>query len=139
MEQYVSPQNVPYYFCKRTGESRWVRPTGSNDIVKPPVASPTPVKDSKTQMGEPESWESIGKTGWLRVETDKGFKYFFHKKSKKTSWSCPKEIAREVAELDGVLGTITSGSEISKPSAGGAAETVGTAPGCVGEKSDQAS
>jgi len=58
----------------------------------------------KDRIGEPETWETIGKTGWLRVETDKGFTYFFHKKKKKTAWSCPPEIAKQVAELDGVLG-----------------------------------
>merc|ERR1711972_1096968 len=58
----------------------------------------------KEKLGEIDSWESIGRTGWQRVETEKGFRYFYHKKKKKTSWECPKEIAAEVAELDGVLG-----------------------------------
>lgn len=114
-ETHMSPTMVPYYYCKATGESRWVRPCGPFDLVLD-VGSVAPALQQqglgmvpcegaiKSKIGEPESWESIGKTGWLRVETDKGFKYFFHKKKKKTSWDCPPEIAKDVAELDGVLG-----------------------------------
>ena len=29
--------------------------------------------------------ETIGKTGWQRVETEKGYKYFFHKKTKRST------------------------------------------------------
>mmetsp|Transcript_55153 Transcript_55153/g.158597 ORF Transcript_55153/g.158597 Transcript_55153/m.158597 type:complete len:811 (+) Transcript_55153:84-2516(+) len=125
-EANMSPQGVPYYYCKATGESRWVRPCGPQDVVldgatavpgppgPPAKASAAAIAAAaearggpeavKAALGEPESWESIGKTGWKRVETDKGFTYFFHKKKKVTSWECPKEIANEVAELDGVLG-----------------------------------
>lgn len=116
-EQHQSPDGVPYYFCKARGESRWSRPVGPMDrIVAPTESSKEPVVGPVTkagaaisteivreQVGEPETWESIGRTGWLRVETDRGFKYFFHKKTKRTAWSCPKEIEKEVAELDGAL------------------------------------
>jgi len=103
-EEYLSPQGAPYYFCKRTQESSWVRPAGVNDVVVAAAAAePVPVDPVKEQLGEPESWETIGKTGWLRVETENGFKYFFHKKTKKTVWTCPPEIKREVDALDGVL------------------------------------
>lgn len=58
----------------------------------------------KSQLGEPESWETIAKTGWMRVHTEKGFQYFFNKKTKTTSWTCPPEIAEQVRALDGALG-----------------------------------
>eukprot|EP00927_Polykrikos_kofoidii_P059842 TRINITY_DN54964_c0_g1_i1.p1 TRINITY_DN54964_c0_g1~~TRINITY_DN54964_c0_g1_i1.p1 ORF type:complete len:855 (+),score=186.00 TRINITY_DN54964_c0_g1_i1:371-2566(+) len=122
-ETHPSPHGAPYFHCQATGESRWVCPNGPNDVVAPlgngfgggakataeaPVpsapAGPAPATDVKATLGEIESWETIGKTGWLRVETEKGFKYFFQKKTRKTEWTCPKEIAKEVAELDGVLG-----------------------------------
>lgn len=143
-EAHPSPHGVPYYFCKATGESRWVLPTGPFHRIVPapvagaaptaaiagpaqaPVAAPAGGDVAKGKLGEPESWETIGKTGWLRVETDKGFTYFFHKKKKKTSWTCPPEIAREVAELDGVLGIAPAGAaEPEKaPSGGGAVAEV---------------
>ncbi|CAE8634124.1 unnamed protein product, partial [Polarella glacialis] len=115
---HKSPEGVPYFFCKKTGESRWEIPCGSLDIVTEaaaPAAGP-PQDSIKDRIGEPESWESIGRTGWLRVETEKGFTYFFHKKKKLTAWTCPPEIAREVAELDGVLGA----AEPEAPEKGGA-------------------
>ena len=66
-EENKSPTGVPYYFCKRTGESRWARPEGPNNLV---VASSAPQhpNDIKKKLGEIESWETIGKSGWLRVE-----------------------------------------------------------------------
>lgn len=120
-EANASPQGVPYFYCKATGESRWERPSGPQDLVleasapasaapaapAAAVAGPTGPPSAgaiRASLGEPESWETIGKSGWLRVETENGFKYFFHKKKKTTSWTCPEEIAKEVAELDGVLG-----------------------------------
>ena len=105
-ETHKSPEGMAYFFCRKTNESRWVKPDGPNDIVveqdKPPGDSPAP-GSMKDRIGEPESWETIGKTGWSRVQTDKGFTYFYHKKQKKTSWTCPPEIERDVAELDGCL------------------------------------
>mmetsp|Transcript_41201 Transcript_41201/g.132656 ORF Transcript_41201/g.132656 Transcript_41201/m.132656 type:complete len:868 (+) Transcript_41201:82-2685(+) len=142
-EANMSPQGVPYYYCKATGESRWVRPCGPQDVVldgatavpgppgPPAKASAAAIAAAaearggpealKAALGEPESWESIGKTGWKRVETDKGFTYFFQKKKKITSWECPKEIANEVAELDGVLG-FTGDSALAGDAGGGVNE-----------------
>ena len=113
-EAHKSPQGLPYFFCKKTGESRWTKPSGAYDVIleagakqpqpakaAAPAATTTSMKD---KIGEPESWETIGKTGWTRVQTDKGFTYFYHKKQKKTAWTCPPEIERDVAELDGCLG-----------------------------------
>lgn len=133
-EEHKSPQGVPYFYCKKTGKSSWERPAGPLDVVLQAASTPskaaaeTPAKAAaaavssgggsvKERLGEPESWESIGKTGWLRVETEKGFTYFYHKKKKKTSWTCPPEIAKAVAELDGVLGLA------EEPAAGKDAET----------------
>lgn len=115
-EAHKSPQGLPYFFCRKTGESRWVKPTGPQDVIveaAAPKAEPAkasapsaPAPSMKDRIGEPESWETIGKTGWSRVQTDKGFTYFYHKKQKKTSWTCPPEIERDVAELDGCLGAL---------------------------------
>eukprot|EP00747_Dinoflagellata_sp_TGD_P025526 gnl/TRDRNA2_/TRDRNA2_131318_c3_seq1.p1 gnl/TRDRNA2_/TRDRNA2_131318_c3~~gnl/TRDRNA2_/TRDRNA2_131318_c3_seq1.p1 ORF type:complete len:743 (-),score=213.22 gnl/TRDRNA2_/TRDRNA2_131318_c3_seq1:34-2019(-) len=124
-ESNMAPQGVMYYYCKTSGESRWVMPAGPQDVVLPPgvptptVIAPAPAPaavatpaargpgltaaEMKTEIGEPESWESIGRTPWLRVETDKGHTYFYHKKTKKTYWECPEEIKKQVDELDGVL------------------------------------
>eukprot|EP00929_Paragymnodinium_shiwhaense_P120392 TRINITY_DN9231_c0_g1_i1.p1 TRINITY_DN9231_c0_g1~~TRINITY_DN9231_c0_g1_i1.p1 ORF type:complete len:870 (+),score=268.88 TRINITY_DN9231_c0_g1_i1:113-2722(+) len=101
-ETHLSPDGAAFYFCKKTNESRWQRPMSLKDTIAPPA--PPAAETLKRKLGEVESWETIGKTGWLRVETENGFKYFYHKKSKKTAWECPREIAKEVAELDGVLG-----------------------------------
>lgn len=121
-EAHKSPQGLPYFFCRKTGESRWTKPTGAGDVIveanakskqEPPKEAPKPTASTsmKDRIGEPESWETIGKTGWARVETDKGFTYFYHKKQKKTSWTCPPEIEKDVAELDGCLGAVDEGND----------------------------
>jgi len=116
-ESHTSPTGDPYYYCKRTGESRWVLPNGPMDVVLPRSGAPVLPQsvatktggagDMKAKLGEPETWETIGKTGWLRVETENGYQYFYHKKTKRTSWTCPDGISKEVAELDGALGAGT--------------------------------
>lgn len=124
-EAHKSQQGMPYFFCRKTGESRWVKPTGPQDVIvdaKPAAkqvqAAPkaAPAASIKDRIGEPESWETIGKTGWSRVQTDKGFTYFYHKKQKKTSWTCPPEIEKDVAELDGCLGAVEEVEESNEES-----------------------
>ena len=124
-EAHKSQQGMPYFFCRKTGESRWVKPTGPQDVIvdaKPAAkqvqAAPkaAPAASIKDRIGEPDSWETIGKTGWSRVQTDKGFTYFYHKKQKKTSWTCPPEIEKDVAELDGCLGAVEEVEESNEES-----------------------
>ena len=110
-QAHQTGEGLPYYFCKKTGESRWVRPCGPGDVIVDPKKEEPKDTSVKGKLGEPESWESIGKTGWTRVQTDKGYTYFYHKKQKKTSWTCPPEIAKEVAELDGSLGAVEGEAE----------------------------
>jgi len=123
-ETHMSPLGVVYYHCQSTGESRWVRPLEPGHVVleapgqaAAPAGKAAAAEGVEAQIGKPESWETIGRTGWLRVETEHGFSYFFHKKTRRTSWQCPKDIERDVAELDGVLGV-----------AGAAAATESAAP-----------
>ena len=135
-QAHKSSEGLPYFFCKKTGESRWVRPSGPGDVIVEATPKPEPelkATSVKDKLGEPESWESIGKTGWTRVQTDKGYTYFYHKKQKKTSWTCPPEIAKEVAELDGSLGAVDG--EESKEQDGEQEGKEGTAG--AGEKPDE--
>ncbi|CBZ55447.1 putative FF domain-containing protein [Neospora caninum Liverpool] len=52
------------------------------------------------KVGKPECYEAIGSTAWYRVETTTGLKYFYHKKTKKATWTCPPEIADLVKAID---------------------------------------
>lgn len=69
--------------------------TAAAAAVANPAPSMTPLN-----LGEPESKESIGKSGWFRIETDTGMQYFWHKKTKKTVWECPEEIKKLVESID---------------------------------------
>merc|ERR1711972_458237 len=97
-------------------------PAGQSEADAAREAAHRRAEAMKEKLGEIDSWESIGRTGWQRVETENGFRYFYHKKKKKTSWECPKEIAAEVAELDGVLGVaaLEPAASAKAPAAGSA-------------------
>nr|PUA86696.1 FF domain protein [Toxoplasma gondii TgCATBr9] len=60
--------------------------------------------DVAGKVGKPECYEAIGSTLWYRVETTTGLKYFYHKKTKKATWTCPPEIADLVAAIDDRMG-----------------------------------
>ncbi|CAA9988136.1 conserved Plasmodium protein, unknown function [Plasmodium knowlesi strain H] len=44
-------------------------------------------------VGVPYSWEYVEDSrGWFIIETSKGYKFYFNKKTSEKTWKCPKEI-----------------------------------------------
>ncbi|GAB66389.1 hypothetical protein PCYB_091750 [Plasmodium cynomolgi strain B] len=44
-------------------------------------------------VGVPYSWEYVeGSRGWFIIETSKGYKFYFNKKTSEKTWKCPKEV-----------------------------------------------
>ncbi|EUD65570.1 hypothetical protein C922_04076 [Plasmodium inui San Antonio 1] len=44
-------------------------------------------------VGVPYSWEYVeGSKGWFIIETSKGYKFYFNKKTSEKTWKCPKEV-----------------------------------------------
>ncbi|PFH33639.1 hypothetical protein BESB_078550 [Besnoitia besnoiti] len=74
------------------------------DAPQSAAGGQTQPASSADKVGKPECYEAIGSTLWYRVETTTGLKYFYHKKTKQATWTCPPEIADLVHAIDARMG-----------------------------------
>jgi len=120
-------QGAPFAMTELAAAAVPAAPAAAEPAVAA-TAAPEPAACSeeavKSQLGTPEKWETIAKTGWKRVHTDKGFQYFYNKKTKTTSWTCPPEIADQIRALDDARGR-----PATLRATGGAADAADGAPG----------
>ncbi|ANQ08206.1 Uncharacterized protein PCOAH_00024300 [Plasmodium coatneyi] len=64
-------------------------------------------------VGVPYSWEYVeGSRGWFIIETSKGYKFYFNKKTSEKTWKCPKEVENLLnkKQSDHLVGESVEGS-----------------------------
>ncbi|KJP86401.1 hypothetical protein AK88_03954 [Plasmodium fragile] len=95
-------------------------------------------------VGVPYSWEYVeGSRGWFIIETSKGYKFYFNKKTSEKTWKCPKEVEilmnkqeSDQAVDESVEGSLTGGRHhgvIGIDSVAGATTSYGLTHGTRGQ------